>query len=194
MKHSCKRVVAATALALGLSAPAFAQWSLSSDKSSLHFLSTKNAQVTEVHQFHSLSGSVSQDGKLNVDVDLASVDTSIEIRDTRMKELLFKVADNPRATFTAALPQPMMAMEAGDTMTGEVKGSLTLHGESMPASFMVRASKLSDETLTVSTVAPTLIEADNFSLVKGLKELQSIAGLNSITTTVPVTFSVVFSQ
>lgn len=194
MKHPCKRAVLATALSLGLSMPALADWSLSDEQSTLHFLSTKNAQVTEVHQFHSLSGSISDDGKLSVEVDLGSVDTSIEIRDTRMKEILFDVADNPTATFSADLPQAMLSLDTGETMTGTVKGELSLNGESMPASFSVRVSKLSDNTLAVSTLAPTLIEADNFSLVKGLKELQSIAGLSSITTTVPVTFSVVFTQ
>lgn len=194
MKHPYTRVIAATALSLGLVSPALADWSLASEQSTVHFLSTKNAQVTEVHQFHSLNGTVSDDGKLSVEVDLSSVDTSIGIRDTRMKEILFSVADHPSATFSASLPQAMTALAAGETTTGMVKGALSLNNESMPASFTVRVSKLSDNKLTVSTVSPTLIEADNFSLVKGLKELQSIAGLNSITTTVPVTFSVVFTQ
>lgn len=194
MNHPCKRVLAATALSLGLSMPALADWSLSSEQSTLHFLSTKNAQITEVHQFHSLNGSVSEDGELSVEVDLSSVDTSIEIRDTRMKKILFSVATHPVATFSASLPQGMTTLDVGETTTGTVKGSLSLNGESMPASFAVRVSKLSDSKMIVSTVSPTLIATDNFSLVEGIKELQSIAGLNSITTTVPVTFSVIFTQ
>ncbi len=39
-----------------LSASAFAQWTLDQDNSALHFMSTKNAQVTEVHSFDHFSG------------------------------------------------------------------------------------------------------------------------------------------
>ena len=75
-----------------LVAPAFADWTVAPEQSSLHFMSTKNAQVTEVHAFEALSGSVSDNGKLMIEVPLSSVDTNIPIRNTRMQEKLFNVA------------------------------------------------------------------------------------------------------
>ena len=56
------------------------------------------------------------------------------------------------------------------------------------------ASKVDADTLTVSTTAPTLIKAESFGLTAGIEALQKIAGLKSITTTVPVSFSVTFTQ
>ncbi|MEW9797742.1 YceI family protein [Alteromonas sp. CYL-A6] len=194
MKLISKSLLTTAVLSLGATFPAAADWMLNDDASALHFMTTKNAQVSEVHQFHSLSGSVTDDGALTVSVDLASVDTAIDIRNTRMKEMLFQVADFPHATFTASLPESMTALESGDTETGTVDGTLTLHGEAVPVSFQVRASKLNDTTMVVSTVAPTLIKAKSFGLSDGVMALQNIAGLNSITTTVPLTFSVVFSK
>ncbi|GFD93435.1 hypothetical protein KUL156_14930 [Alteromonas sp. KUL156] len=181
-------------LACGLAFPAVADWSIDGETSVLHFLSTKNAQVTEVHKFDSFEGSLSDSGKLSVAVDLASVNTAIDIRNERMQEMLFNVTKFAQATFEATLPDSMTNLQAGDVVNGKVDGILTLHGKAVPTSFSVQASRVSDDTLTVSTTAPTLIKAESFGLGEGVAALQKIAGLQSITTTVPVTFSVTFEQ
>lgn len=177
-----------------VSIPAMAQWSLDSDNSALHFLSTKNAQVTEIHEFEMLKGTVSDSGKLTVDVALDSVNTSIAIRDTRIKEKLFNVGMYPQATFTADIPADMMALETGETAQGTVTGTMDLHGMTAPVSFSVMVSKVSDDLMSVSTLAPTLIKAEDFGLKAGIDTLQSIAGLSSITYVVPVSFSVTFEK
>ena len=58
------------ALSACIALPASAAWTLDSDASSLNFLSTKNAQVTEVHSFDELKGSLSDSGKLTGEVPL----------------------------------------------------------------------------------------------------------------------------
>ncbi|RDV24866.1 YceI family protein [Alteromonas aestuariivivens] len=174
--------------------PALAAWQLDKSASSLHFLTTKNAQVTEIHQFTALNGSVSDSGQLSVEVPLASVNTSIEIRDTRMKELLFDVANFPVATFTAQVPESLLRTQAGQTLQGTVEGKLTLHGTAAPASFEVIVNRVDDDTLSVTTVSPTLVQAKDFALEEGVAALQKIAGLDSITLAVPVTFSVTFTR
>ena len=82
-----------------LSASAFAQWTLDQDNSALHFMSTKNAQVTEVHSFDHFSGKLSDSGTLTIEVPLDSVNTNIPIRNTRMQEMLLK--------WLNTLPQPL---------------------------------------------------------------------------------------
>ena len=188
------RTLSAALLTCGLAFPAAADWSIDGETSVLHFLSTKNAQVTEIHKFDSFEGSLSDSGKLNVAVDLSSVNTAIDIRNERMQEMLFNVTKFAQATFEANLPESMMSLQTGDVVNGKVDGILTLHGQAVPTSFSVQASKVSDDLLTVSTTAPTLIKAESFGLAEGVAALQKIAGLKSITTTVPVTFSVTFEQ
>lgn len=177
-----------------LSASAFAQWTLDETQSSLHFMSTKNAQVTEVHRFDALSGSLSDAGVLSVSVPLSSVNTNIAIRNTRMQEMLFEVSKYPTATFTTTLPADLLDMDAGTSQATVVEGELSLHGMTAPVSFSVMVSKLSDDTLQASTIAPTLIGADTFGLKGGVEALQNIAGLQSITFNAPVTFSVTFEK
>ena len=188
------RTLSTAALACGLAFPAAADWSLDKDTSALHFMSTKNAQITEVHQFDNFEGSLSDDGKLMVTVDLSSVNTAIDIRNKRMQEMLFNVAKYADATFQATLPDSMMNLETGTVVSGKVDGILSLHGKAVPTSFSVTASKLTADTMSVTTSSPTLVKADAFGLAEGVAALQKIAGLSSITTTVPVTFSVTFTQ
>lgn len=170
--------------------PATADWSIDSDNSSLNFLTTKNAQVTEVHSFDALSGKLSNDGKLTVKVPLSSVNTNIDIRNTRMQEMLFETKTYPEATFTATVPDALLTMSAGDSQTASISGEISLHGVTAPATFNVVVNQLSDHTITVATTAPTVINAATFNLDGGVKALQDVAKLASITLAVPVTFSV----
>ena len=82
-----------TLMSLVLSSNAFANWELLNDESSLNYVSVKNSSVGEVNGFKNLSGSLEDDGKLSVEIDLASVDTKVAIRDDRMKSVLFELVN-----------------------------------------------------------------------------------------------------
>ena len=71
-------------------------WQVDEAASSLGFVSVKNGVIVEGHRFTSLSGGVVDD-TASLSVDLASVDTAIEIRDERMRTMLFEVAEFPMA-------------------------------------------------------------------------------------------------
>ncbi|NMH60774.1 YceI family protein [Alteromonas ponticola] len=188
----CK-ILGATALASLLSIPAFAQWQIDPDASSLHFVSTKNAQVHEVHRFDTLSGTLEKNGDLTVNVPLNSVNTNIAIRDTRMQEMLFEVASFPNATFSAMVPAALLNIESGGIIRGEVEGTLELHGTTALVSFDVSVAR-NEDMITVTTVSPTIVDATTFNLGAGVEALQKVASLSSITLSVPVTFSVTFTQ
>ena len=104
MKTGLKALTIAL-LACGFTCPAVAEWKMNSDDSVLHFLSTKNAQITEVHKFEDISGALSDSGKLSVSVDLASVNKNIDIRNERMRSLHFHVEKYSTAQFEATLPK-----------------------------------------------------------------------------------------
>jgi hypothetical protein len=55
----------------------------------LSFVSTKYQHISEVQQFRTLNGEFDPRGKLQVKIELGSIDSGIEIRDTRMREKLF---------------------------------------------------------------------------------------------------------
>ena len=185
------RVLLAT-LGSVVSLSAIAGWQLDNDHSRLHFLSTKNAQITEVHRFETLSGSLSDQGELEVRVALDSVNTAIDIRNTRMREMLFDTATYPVATLRAALPIETMTVAVGESSTLSLAGALSLHGVEAPVQMEVMVMRLSATEFKAVTLAPVLINADTFALGNGVEALKNVAKLTSITLTVPVSFNVTF--
>ena len=92
---------------------ATAQWSLSSSSAELNFLSTKvltNKQsITETSSFKSLSGTVSDEGELQLTVQLGSVNTQIPIRDQRLRDWVFEVSKYQNADISANIAKEDLA-------------------------------------------------------------------------------------
>lgn len=184
-----------TSTLLILAAPlSFAEWTLSPD-SSVKFLSTKNTNITEVHEFTQVSGSVSDKGNAEIAIDLTSVETGIGIRNERMQSMLFNVSDYATATVSADLPETMMlALKNGETATSVLPLTLELHGEKKEIEADVLATAAADGHVVVTTQSPVLVNAGDFKLAKGVEALREVAGLDRISTTVPVTFTLLFTE
>ncbi len=56
----------------------------------------------------------------------------------------------------------------------------------------IRVQRLADGGLRASTVAPIMLNTDDFALQDGLEKLRSLASLSSIDSVAPVFFSLVF--
>src|ERR1700758_3864059 len=83
----------AAALTFTLSS-AHAAWRVDNDQSTFNFVSAKAAApgvaaIEEVQTFKQIGGMVGDDGKLEFDVELGSVETNIPLRNERLKEMLF---------------------------------------------------------------------------------------------------------
>ena len=87
---------------------AHAEWQLDGAASSVHFVSIKNEAIAESHHFNKLDGSISDAGEATLNIDLASVETGIEIRDQRMREMLFEVAQFPRANISMQMDAALL--------------------------------------------------------------------------------------
>lgn len=189
-----RRCVLALVAAIALPACAAGDWQLEPDASSLAFVSVKNGSVAESHAFTEFSGHVDDDGARLV-VDLASVETAIPIRNERMRELLFEIADHPQAVFTTPLHAGSVTeLAPGESRRMEVTGNLELHGEQQELTTTVQVTRSGPDRMVLSTVKPILLSADAFALGEGVTKLREIAGLDSITPMVPVTFSLTFAR
>lgn len=187
----------ASLLAFLLLAPAgaWAQWELDGDASTLNFISIKNNSVAETHSFGSLLGYIGNDGSVQLSVTLDSVDTLIEIRDERMRELLFETATFPTASVTATVDPALIAAAAdGGTVTTEIELTLSLHGVERKLLAPVLVIGQGEGQLQVFTPRPVVINAMDFKLGAGIEALQKVAGLQSISPAVPVTVHLVFSR
>lgn len=172
---------------------ASAQWELDAARSRVNFVSIKNTSVAEVHSFTKLVGYIGSDGKVQLAIDLDSVETMIPIRNERMRELLFTTADFPSANVSAVVDPVIIAAAAqGGTVTTELGITLSLHGIEQQLTIPVVVVGEGDGLLQVFTAQPVLLNAADFGLAAGVAALQQVAGLQSISTAVPVTVHLVF--
>ena len=168
-----------------------AGWDLDEPNSSIEFISIKNNQIPENHNFQKISGNITSEGLVNVIIALDSVDTKIPIRNERMRNLFFETKLFPSATFSAQIPPADLNFEGKNFRVVEVNGRLKLHG--MEADLKSRVTILNkNNTLRVITNYPILIATEDFNLTAGVASLQKIAGLDAISSIVPVSLDLVF--
>jgi len=172
-----------------------ATWQLNPTQSQVSFTTIKNKHIAENNTFGSINATLNEQGKFAFTIDLESVNTAIPIRDERMKEHLFNTKSFTQATFNAQVDvKALDTLNVGDSKKLSISGDISLHGQSQPLSATVMVSKLKDNKLLVSSLAPMLLKADDFKLIAGLNKLQELAGLKSISKTVPVSFVLTLVQ
>lgn len=177
------------------SSESFAVWELQEKGSHLHFVSVKNNSIGEVHEFKDLKGTVETDGTFNLAIDTRSVETKVDIRNGRMRKVLFQ-----SGLYLFAIITGKVEYFNPDTMTPgvireiKVPVVLELHGtkKTLDATFTVY--KVDDKTIGVSLYKPLIINTADFGMVKGVQTLMDMAGLKSISTAVPITGHFVFTK
>jgi polyisoprenoid-binding protein YceI len=190
-----KPLLSITLLLALLAAPLHAGWSLVNEASLLTFVTIKKGTTAEVAHFKQLTGSVSDDGQVKLEIDLSSVDTNIEIRDQRMKELLFQVARYPAAVLRAQVDSTRLAtLKPGEATAAKLALELDLHGHKKTLETVLHVTALTGERLLVHSISPVIVSAADFGLAEGIEKLREIAKLPAIATAVPVWVSLVFRK
>lgn len=204
MKHFLRLTTALTATAAlaacsqtAAEPPALTEgsWALNSDASELSYVTIKAGEIAETNSFEKLSGSVAADGSASVEIDLASVETNVDIRNERMRDILFDVANNPTATVTATIdPSAFQSLGLGASTELELDGSLALKGVEAPFKAQVTVTRVDADKVLVVSDAPVIVNAGQFELGEGLAKLQELAALPSITPVTPVSFALTFER
>lgn len=186
------RLLVAMVLLLSTSG-VWAQWELDGSRSRLNFISIKSISVAEIHSFTELVGYIGSDGKVQLAIDLNSVETLVPVRNERMRELLFDTASFPTANISAMV-DPALIAAAGQrgTVTTELGVTLSLHGIEQNLAIPLVVIGEGDGLLQVFTSEPVLLNVADFGLADGIVALQELAGLQSISTTTLVTLHLVF--
>ena len=173
----------------------FSDWILINEKSKLNFISTKASDVKEVHTFKILSGSVTKSGNGIVEVNLGSVETLIPIRNERMKNLLFQTEIYPSAVFRLNVNlDKILLIEKGNSLINRYKGELELKNKQFPLEVKIKTTRLDRLSFSITTYEPLILNAENLGLSAGIESLRAVAGLPSISKSVPVTFSLIFKK
>ena len=168
-------------------------------QSSVQFVTTKAGQpgvggISEVQSFKRYSGGMTADGRVSFDIDLASVDTGVGIRDERMRTMLFMVQASPQARFTAQIDAAVArALPAAAFSDIELKGNLALAGQTRPVDAKLRITRLAGGALQVATRAPIVVDANQYGMKAGVEALREVMGLNFLASVAPVSFTLVLN-
>lgn len=191
MKLLLKTITIASTI---IAAPAFAaNWTLVSDASHLAYGTVKIDDIGEVNSFTNLSGHVGDDGWVEIQIDLSSVETNIDIRNERMIEHVFRKAAT--ATLSAQIDMDAVSqMDVGQSETFEVDAKLSLVGTDVDFTTEMFVLRLSETSVMVSTNDMVFISAEDAGVTAGVDKLMELAQLPGITRTVPVTARLMFSQ
>ncbi|VVN98157.1 YceI family protein [Pseudomonas fluorescens] len=181
-------------LLAGATLSAQANWYLDGESSRLSFISTKNANISEVQRFLVLHGKVSPTGLAEVEVELESVNSGIPLRDERMRKELFQIQTFPEALITTQIDlRPINDLAPGAQLELRLPLTVNLHGKQHQYNAELLATRLDDRRFQVVTLEPLVINAEDFDLAPGLESLRKLAGLSAISLSVPVSAVLIFT-
>ena len=168
-------------------------WQLDSDATRLGFTSIKAGEIIENHTFSGLYGVVDPDGLVSIAIPLNSVETGIDLRNERMRDMFFQIDDHPEASIEVTIdPAAYENLNVGEQKLTEIEGALSLHGVQADLSAQVAVTRIGPDRIAVASAQPVIVYVDDFNLAPGLEALREIANLPAITPAIPVTFSLVF--
>ena len=168
-------------------------WVLDEAQSVLSFVSIKAGNIAEVHRFKELTGHISVDGKATLQINTASIDTAIPIRDERMQAFLFETEIFPRIRIESDLGlETVQRVAQGKVVQDSTPAVVTLKDRTIDVQAEVLATPLANGNILVTTTKPILLNANAVGLAAGVEKLREIAGLPGISQAVPVTFTLIF--
>lgn len=170
-----------------------ASWVLDPDASTVSFGSVKKDTVGESNHFSRLSGSVSKEGDVAIDVDLTSLETWIDIRNERVAEHVFLNA--PSASFTAKVDMASLeGLAVGAMQEITVDGNFVLGGTEISIQAEMIAVRLSEMRVMMITAEMFWLSTEEAGIDPGIDKLEELAGLSGITRAFPVTLRLVFDH
>jgi len=192
-KRSVTQTLAIVLLA-GASLSARADWYLDGESSRLSFVSTKNANLSEVQRFLVLHGKVEPSGLAQVEVELDSINSGVPLRDERMRKDLFEIEKFPEALITTQIDlRPINDLASGAQLELRLPLTVDLHGRQHTYNAQLLATRLDDRRFQVVTLEPLVINAEDFDLAPGVEALRKVVGLSAISLSVPVGAVLIFT-
>jgi len=183
-------------MGLGEAAPAdfFSQgWTLNSKLSHVYMQTVKKNALFETHNFTEVEGNIRKDGRASIIINLASLSTGIDIRNVRMRFLLFETFKFPAAEVTANLEKALFQdLQIKNRLIREISFTLNLHGIKRKIVTNVVVTRIFGNAVSVATVKPIIVNASDFGLTEGVAKLAEAAGGLNIVPAASITFDLIF--
>ncbi len=174
---------------------ATADWTLDMENSSLSYGSIKKNTIGESNHFQNLDGQITDKGEITLLIDLGSVETWVDIRNARMKEFFFQTGEFPVARLQGQVDMDKFnELKVGGQLSADLALDFDLHGQEQTIEAELVILRLTADTVVVIPNDIIFLDVEKFDLLPGLKKLQELAKLSSISSTVPITFHLTFNR
>ena len=139
-------------LLMGLiSTSASANWNLVNQESNINYVSIKKTNIAELNKFNRFTGTIDDKGYVDISIDLSSVETNIEIRNQRMRELFFNTTKFAQAKITGSINLSIASkLSVGKIYSDKIKLNLSLHGVDKELEVAVQVIKIGEDKLYVT--------------------------------------------
>jgi OOP family OmpA-OmpF porin len=188
-------IVAAAVNVRSATAQAFLDqdWLLNPAQSNVYMQTVKANSVIETHKFTALEGNVSKDGDASIRIDMASIETGVDLRNVRLRFLLFEVYKFPKAEISAKLDKAALKALATETRVSyPLKVTVSMHGIVKELQAQVWITRVNESTVSVATSQPIIVTAETFGFVGGIAKLSASVGGTLIAPTASITFDLSF--
>ncbi len=146
--------------------------------------STKKETVEDQHHmdFKSVDlklADASNPGTLTgtVTLDLASWASPISVRDERVREVFFKVAEYPTGTFTVTKASGFGPTEVGASSEGMVTGTFDVSGGSFEGTMKVKADRTAENAWHFETTEPMTFNVEQLGAAERVHEVAILCGV-----------------
>ena len=180
---------------IGFSNSVLASWTLDNSQSSLHFTFIKNTHLATTGEFLQFDGNITDNGLAKLTIDLNSLETGIIKRDSRLRDLFFRVVEYPQAEVNLKLSQRIRnKIQVGKSTDITITAKTSLNGKTVSSRQEMSVFAFENGDVEVSTGKPILLNSQAFGYSDRLEQLVKIAGVNNISKTVIVNFRLYYSQ
>jgi outer membrane protein OmpA-like peptidoglycan-associated protein/polyisoprenoid-binding protein YceI len=170
-------------------------WLLDPSHSNVYMQTVKANAIFETYKFNAVEGTIAKNGDANVRIELASIETGIDLRDVRMRFLLFEVFKFPNAEISAKLDKSkLQALSTETRLSYPLKLTLGMHGIVKEIETAVWVTSISDTTVSAATIRPIIVTAETFGFTGGIAKLSESVGGTLIAPAASITFDLVFGS
>lgn len=151
-------------------------WTLNTESSALRFQSVKNVTKVESSTFGSYMGTIDENGLATIRVLLDSIDTAVDLRNVRMRFLLFETFKFPEAVITMQI-DPAQLEDLRDVRRKVMVApyTITLSGVTSQREAEIAVMLLDDDTVAVTSSTPISLPIADFGLEAGVAKLEQAA-------------------
>lgn len=174
--------------------PSIAGWALINNASSVNYFGSKK-KIIEVNSFSNMDGSISDQGKFALSIDLSSIETNNSRRNILIQDLFFETRNFQEAFLSFDLGNNFLSnKQYNKAVKISVSATFMLNGVDQKVNIPLILIRLKNDFVLIKTFEPILLTLTDYNFSSGLERLRKEESFDNITSQVPVSLNLFFNR